>query len=135
MADDVRQTPTQIDVEDPTRKSVQDNIEGYVVCPFCNLQSKDLTTLKMHILNIHGNNEGTQNNHDEIIIEINETCTKCIHCDYVGNGNEIQEHLQKNHRVTSKCGECGNIFPDETSLKDHSTAKHSKTQTTEPFPC
>ena len=49
-----------------------------VACPFCKEQTADLTKLKMHIENLHSNNENIQ-------IISSETCFKCVKCDFFGS--------------------------------------------------
>ena len=46
------------------------------ICPFCKLQSKDLSTLRTHIENIHTRKlVGTEKKEDEISVRSTDTCT------------------------------------------------------------
>ena len=68
----------------------------------------------MHINNIHiKDTEKSDNNAaDEITRNVNETCSKCEHCTFVGTNVDMEKHVIKKHVIAVICGECGLVFPD-----------------------
>ena len=104
-----------------------------VVCPICQLQSKNKETLKKHIKSIHEN--GKIQKHDDsldrITVQLNETCSKCKDCSCTGNSVEMKEHRISKHSENFKCQFCEKMFVDKSSLKVHVTSMHE----IEPFPC
>ena len=104
------------------------------ICPFCKLESKDLDALRTHIENIHGiganNPQSVQN--DEIIRESTETFTKCHHCVFIGNCNDMNNHIIKTNGSVAICGVCGYTFMDVQECEKHLKQAHPET---EPFQC
>ena len=106
------------------------------ICPFCKLQSKDLDTLRTHILNIHARNPvTTENKEDEISTRNTDTCKKCTICPFIGTKIELESHNKSKHEKISICQECGKEFLDERALGDHIQYEHTHPKQVEPFPC
>ena len=98
-----------------------------VICPLCNLKSKNSDTLKSHIVNVHTNVKSKENPEEQIQIESTETCTKCSLCNFIGEQNELKEHTEKKHgpKIT---------FGDSRDLDIHIEGVHSNS-INEPFQC
>ena len=131
-ADKIQIVPPTIHIEAPPKIRVENSDPNPVTCPFCKLESKNLSGLKTHIENVHGNHETKNNIQDDITSQGNETCTKCPHCIIVGSKSELKEHLASKHAY---CDECGNHFFDTKTLNVHILSKHKAPQQSEPFPC
>ena len=70
-------------------------------CPFCDLNSKNLDELKLHIGSIHIRNGDQENTQDGIINQETELCFKCSECDFSGNKSELDEHFKTEHVTTT----------------------------------
>ena len=109
------------------------------VCPFCKLESKNLESLKTHIVNIHGcgksKNKGEDGATDEIRRQMIETCSECNHCDFIGNDKDMEKHITKKHGSLASCGECGEIFSDVTKCEKHMETTHVKNIEVDPLQC
>ena len=103
-----------------------------VVCQICNLESKNLEMLKIHIENIHEKANIKHDDNEKIQIQRTELCTKCDLCEFRGNKSEMNKHSNNKHGTMFACIECGNVFFDKIVLKNHIQSVHT---TSEPFPC
>ena len=84
-------------------------------CPFCDLASRDLESLREHIENLHA-----YSGH------------RCSECNLTGSKSEIITHMRNKHSQDKlntggiKCKYCYNVFENEKLLKDHETKVHEK---------
>ena len=93
-----------------------------------------MDALRTHIENIDslGANNPQSVQNDEIIRESNETFTKCPHCVFIGNCNDMNNHIIKTNGSVAICGECGYTFMDVQECEKHLKEAHPET---EPFQC
>ena len=82
---------TQVNIEEPPRTPAVTEMPAAVPCPFCQLLSKNIDALKIHIENIHFAKEAKKNNNDDISIKGNVTCSQCSKCNFVGSKDELGE--------------------------------------------
>ena len=83
-------------------------------CPFCDLSSKDLESLREHIEILHA-----YSGH------------RCSECNLTGSKSEIMTHMRNKHsqeKINSgiKCKYCNNVFENENLLKEHESKVHEK---------
>ena len=71
----------------------------------------------------------------QIIIDANETCTKCPHCEFMGTKADLETHISKQDGFVAICGECGKTFDETQSCEEHIETAHVMPQQCEPFPC
>ena len=62
-----------------------------VTCPFCNLESKNLAELKIHIENIHTSKPSKPSKEDAIHVQRPDTCSKCPDCAFIGSKCELNK--------------------------------------------
>ena len=113
---------SEINVIENTGQDIGNPPDQFFTCPFCKLNSKDIDMLKLHIENIHmenQNHDDTASNTIEVISR--ETCYNCDACNYTGNGEELRAHVDKLHEV---CEICGSVCTDKNSLTDHMKTQH-----------
>ena len=133
MAAEVIQTRALVEDLHSNPSSLNDPKTEIIMCPFCKLCSKDLNELKKHFENIHSDSKSS-NEQDLIQVRGSEMCNKCELCTFIGNETEIQRHMKTKHTQPVECDECGNEFPDRSTLDGHIKAKHGAASN-EPFVC
>ena len=81
-----------------------------IICPFCNLESRNLDGLKSHIENNHISKDVKEANQDTIQVKDSETVVKCPNCAFISTECELEKHLQSNHGKINACDLCVNMI-------------------------
>ena len=99
--DDLVETPeTNCNVLNSSPKT---SLMVYLACPFCNLNSKNVEMLQLHIGNIHFKNQPEVNTEiNQITVISRENCYNCEVCPYVGTEQALQQHIKREHGKPKK---------------------------------
>ena len=123
-------------LDEAPQQEVQLSCNEISVCPFCNIQAKNLEELKEHIENVHISSVKSEDKQQEIIeIQKSETCTKCKECDYIGYKDELSEHIQVEHIKAFSCKNCQKSFSDTNTLNNHIEVTHMPSKQDVSLPC
>ena len=112
---------------------VPQNGNGCAICPFCNLESNNLGTLRTHIENTHIESITKQKTNEQPQHEISLEPLPCEVCGLVlSNSNLLLEHAQNFHGAyihedpQNTCEQCDQRFETQEDLDSHLINAHDE---------
>ena len=122
---------TEHGLQETAAQNVRVNVPESVVCPICQLQSKNNETLKKHIKSIHENEKIQKHNSlDRITVQLEETFSKCQYCEKVFvDKSSLEAHVKSVHEIEPfPCEVCRLVLANFTLLKEHMSQVHTSLQ-------